>query len=651
MLQILNALSFTRLLKIFLVLVSLLGFCITTSAQKESISVPFKRNMYLQPNIGVSQYFGELNQPDYWSHTPKFAFGGTFGSQFSPILGIRLQFMKTNLYSERADYNQNLSSSLWDGSVNFTININEIFAEYNPNRKLNFYLFTGPGITSYQSKIVNNTTDAIVKENTSRQRTFSLPLGAGAAIRLNNSFSINLEYCDRTVFDGLKLDFKNFKNKNDHYSYASAGLQINFGFKKEIKPVVVEAFKPVVKEEIKPVAQQEVPVAAKESEKVETVKKEAVIVIPPAEVTNKVNEDHKFFIQAGAFIKQKNAERLVKDLSLLTSQKWFIDKEDGFFKVRLGYFKSREAANKVKESLNTTDISYYISEIPFNATPERQPKETEIAQHKQAEVKEIKQTEAINAKTATTPAMDCEDSLHKLNGYFVQAGAFDIKSKAEKLVVKLTASTGKNWFIACSKGLYKVRLGYFATKKEANDLAKTLRTTVISLYVNKPEGQKIKQQPNKVTETEQNAKPMSAPAVKERKATKQAIPKPEKAEVIPSGIKNKFPEPGKEEEKVIKKTKEVMVPPADNPGKAGVPGKYYIQAGAFHSKAHAERLSQDLLGLTLKRWFIIYEDGLYKVRLGYFTTKEAAKAIEGSLNTTEVPYYIDGLPIEQTPGQ
>jgi outer membrane protein OmpA-like peptidoglycan-associated protein/opacity protein-like surface antigen len=227
-----NSLYFSRLSIVFLLILSMWGFSNTTSAQqKDSVNVPFKSYVYLQPNIGLSQYFGDLNKNDAWNVNPKFAFGAVIGAQFSPILGIRLQLMKTNLYSERDDYNDNLSSNLWDGALNLTININEIFAKYNSKRKVNFYLFTGPGITSYKSKLVDKTTDAVTQENTSRQQIFSLPIGAGAAIRLNNSFSINLEYCDRTIFDGAKIDFTDYKNNNDHYSYASAGLQINFGLK------------------------------------------------------------------------------------------------------------------------------------------------------------------------------------------------------------------------------------------------------------------------------------------------------------------------------------------------------------------------------------------------------------------------------------
>ena len=411
-----------------------------------------------------------------------------------------------------------------------------------------------------------------------------------------------------------------------------------------------EEIKPVVKEEIKPVV--------KEAEKTEIAKKEVVVVIPPAEVVNKAIEDHKFFVQAGAFIKLKNAERLVKDLSNLTSKKWFIEQEDGFFKVRLGYFDSKESADKLKESLGTKDISYYISEIPVASTPDQQLKASEYAQQIKAEVKDTKQTETIKNETATTPSMDCEDSLHTQNGYFVQAGAFKIKSNAEKLVVKLTASTGKNWFIACGKGLYKVRLGYYTSKQEARATEKTLKGTGIPFYVNKPKDVVINEQLAKVAkipDQKQKTEPVAVPAPDLGKV-KAIVPKQDEAKVVKNAeviqpVNNAVPVT--KTEKIEARTKDgiVIVPPVDDLNNATEMIKYYIQAGAFDSKAHADRLTQDLLKLTLKRWFIVYEEGFYKVRLGYFTTKDAAKAVEGTLNTTEVPYYVGGVSANPKPDQ
>jgi len=405
-----------------------------------------------------------------------------------------------------------------------------------------------------------------------------------------------------------------------------------------------------IKEEIKPVIIEEIPVAVKETEKIEPVKKEVIAVIPSTEIENKATEDHKFFIQAGAFIKIKNAERLAKKLSDLTSEKWTIVQENNFFKVRLGYFDSKEAANALKASLKTTNISYYISEIPLPLVPGQQLKESGSVQ--------VKPAESVNNESSIVPAMDCEDSIHAQNGYFVQAGAFIIKSNAENLVVKLTISTGKNWFIACGKGLYKVRLGYFTTKKEAMDIEKSLKGTGISFFVNKPKDIEIKSQPTKVNEIkEQKQKTETVPVkvadLKKEKANEQLIPIPAENAVSIPPANVKLPEPVKTEEKAVKKSKDgtVLVPSADDLNNSIEPIKFYIQAGAFDSKVHADRLAHDLLGLTLKRWFVVFENGHYKVRLGYFTTKEAAKSVEETLNTTEVPYYVGGVIPTQVPGQ
>lgn len=422
--------------------------------------------------------------------------------------------------------------------------------------------------------------------------------------------------------------------------------------KPEVKPEPV--VKPEPKPEVKPEPKPEV--------------KQAVVNIPPAEVTPVITETHKFFVQAGAFKNMKNADRLVKNLSKTTSQKWFIEDEDGFHKVRLGYFDSKDAALALKESLKTTGIPYYISDIS-GITKSVQPQvETEVAQNKIPQAVEPQAAVTQATEVQATVSMDC-DSANVRNGYFVQAGAFVIKANAERLVLKLRKETGQQWFMACGNGFYKVRLGYFDTKNDARKLEKSLAATGIKFYVNKPKGAVIPQLPVAETKPAQQkpavtqpvaevAKPVEtkpapvAVPVQEAPATKVA--EPVKApEVKPEVAENK--EKAVNEVNKTKDGKEV-VPAAVETNAQPVPTKFFIQAGAFDSKVHAERLAGNLLQLTLKRWFVVYEDGLYKVRLGYFTTREAAKKIEETLNTTEVPYYVDGIsdvvkPIELKKGR
>ncbi len=217
---------------IIILIIAFQSVSYTTSAQEEKNIAPFKGYLYLQPNAGLSQYFGDLNKKDYWNQNPRIAGGAVLGYQLSPVFGVRGQFMRTNLYSERADQTKILKSNLWDAASHLTININEVFSEYNSKRLLNFYLFTGAGVSGFKSTLELTSSGAIINHHAERVYSFFLPVGAGAAIRLSNALSINLEYGDRTIFQPKKLDFTEGGDaNNDHYSYASAGLQINFGVK------------------------------------------------------------------------------------------------------------------------------------------------------------------------------------------------------------------------------------------------------------------------------------------------------------------------------------------------------------------------------------------------------------------------------------
>jgi len=219
-------------LVIFILASAIQMFSCKVYAQTENTNIPFKKYFYLQPNIGISQYFGDLNQKDYWNQNPRFSFGAAFGYQLCPVFGVRTQIDKISLHSKRTDQDKFLKSNIWDAALHLTININEIFSEYNSKRFLNFYLFSGVDLTNYKSKIEHLQTGATLTENSSYQQVFSLPVGAGASIRLNNSISINLEYTDHTVFSPKKLDFTDGGNENnDHYSFASAGVQVNLGVK------------------------------------------------------------------------------------------------------------------------------------------------------------------------------------------------------------------------------------------------------------------------------------------------------------------------------------------------------------------------------------------------------------------------------------
>ena len=217
----------TALIAFLIIMINLVSF--STWSQEKQGTPKLKRYVYLQPNIGVSQYYGDINKPNLTNKYFKFGYGGVLGYQITPLLGVRGQFLKTTLHGEREDQNRKLNSDIWDAALNLTLNINEIFADYNEKRFVNFYIFSGAGINSFKSILETITPPAVINSHTETQHAFFLPVGAGASFRLSYNLAINLEYGDHIVFNSDALDFSNGEKNNDHYSYASAGLQIRFG--------------------------------------------------------------------------------------------------------------------------------------------------------------------------------------------------------------------------------------------------------------------------------------------------------------------------------------------------------------------------------------------------------------------------------------
>lgn len=197
---------------------------LSRAQEKQGKSDNFNGYGYLGINGGVSQYFGDLNKDDFFNKKPGWGAGFLGGYQISPVFGLRGQFITGRLKSERTDTHfQKLDSKYIDLGLDLTININELFGKYNPDRLINFYLFGGPAFSSYHS-LVTDLSGTKLTETDGRTNEFVVPIGAGVALRLAKMVDLNIEYGDHFTFNDDKLDFLATTDPRDHYSYASAGL-------------------------------------------------------------------------------------------------------------------------------------------------------------------------------------------------------------------------------------------------------------------------------------------------------------------------------------------------------------------------------------------------------------------------------------------
>lgn len=193
----------------------------------------FDRYLYLNGNAGITQYFGDLNSFDFYNAKVKPAYGFIMGYQFSPIFGVRGQFVNGKLLSERKDHDLKLESSIVDGTLDLTLNLSNLIGGYK-DRTLSFYGFGGAGVSSFSSRLTKLSDGTFVQANGKGNTPFTainelvLPIGFGASFALAEKFDLNLEYRDCLLLSDDKLDMFKFGAPRDYYGYASLGLTYKF---------------------------------------------------------------------------------------------------------------------------------------------------------------------------------------------------------------------------------------------------------------------------------------------------------------------------------------------------------------------------------------------------------------------------------------
>lgn len=213
----------------------------TTEVKKPSAALD--RYFYLTAGAGISQFFGDLNKYDFHNTKMGFTYKLGAGYQISPVFGVRGLFNNGKLFSERTDMTpqQRMESSIWDGQLNATIDLTNLIWNYNPDRLLGVYLFTGVGYANYSSMLLNtqgtddHKDDAVINRfgpdasapfEEKAHSSILVPAGLGVNVRLHEKWDLNLEYNHRFPFvDDIDV-FENEKNDN----YSSLMLGVNYKF-------------------------------------------------------------------------------------------------------------------------------------------------------------------------------------------------------------------------------------------------------------------------------------------------------------------------------------------------------------------------------------------------------------------------------------
>jgi len=183
----------------------------------------------------------------------------------------------------------------------------------------------------------------------------------------------------------------------------------------------------------------------------------------------------------------------------------------------------------------------------------------------------------------------------------------------------------------------------FVLTKEVKDVQGDLVPGQNNIEPTKPEPKKTPTLPT-VEKTEKTPAQIVTPIAPQISPAKDEKPqnesKTEKLQAVVPPQASLNAEAGK-----IKPAKAVspIVAIADSATTPNYSNKYYIQVGAWKNKTYAQMFADDLSAKSAKKWFIVYEQPFYKVRIGYFITKMEAARIVDSLKGTNHIFYINKM--------
>lgn len=235
-----------KFLMIALILVSSLSFAQTTqqeeildtnnaSATDTELKNGILKNWFFGLNGGGTFMLSSLHEKPY-----SWAVGAVLGKQLNRKVGIRIDYVYGKMHSEGSFAGLTLANDVdfMDASLVGKLSLNDFVFTKSPKYLRELYMFSGGGVTLFNSKVVNTATntyvmgqgyDATGTLKTAMVMTPYIPLGAGLAFNVLKSgrIFVTAEFSYRYSQDNL-LD-GGLSTKATNYTYTSLGVVYSIG--------------------------------------------------------------------------------------------------------------------------------------------------------------------------------------------------------------------------------------------------------------------------------------------------------------------------------------------------------------------------------------------------------------------------------------
>ena len=260
------------------------SLCVGAQAQKTETVDVFNPHWYLQGQVGGQYTLGEASFGDLIS--PNVQLGA--GYNFSPIFGVR---MGVNAWQSKGGWSTLNYDWKWNyinPNADLTVNLSNIFSEYNAARKVNVSLFAGLGANIAFGNEEAADVNAALVGTTNYAENLSL-LWDGTKVRFQGRAGVMADYSISERWSlGLELqanilsDSYNSKDADnaDWFFNALAGIKYNLGKPSAKKEILVPAApERIVERIVERVVEKPVPVQPTVVETVEPLRRDVFFTI------------------------------------------------------------------------------------------------------------------------------------------------------------------------------------------------------------------------------------------------------------------------------------------------------------------------------------------------------------------------------------
>ena len=267
------------------------SLCVAAQEQKTQTVDAFNPHWYLQAQVGGQYTLGEASFGDLLSPNAQLS----AGYNFNPILGVRLG---VNAWQSKASWSDSYDWK-WNyinPNADVTINLSNLFCEYNANRKINVNWFVGVGLNIAFNNDEAADVNAAVAGVTNYAENLSL-LWDGTKFRLQGRTGLMADY---GINDRWSLGLEIQANLiNDHYNSKSAdnsdwffnglvGVKYNLGKPSVKKEVAVPAApERIIERVIERVVEKPAPVQQQVvAQTVEPLRRDVFFTISSTQITS-----------------------------------------------------------------------------------------------------------------------------------------------------------------------------------------------------------------------------------------------------------------------------------------------------------------------------------------------------------------------------